>query len=88
MYRVIATDEFLKQYRSIPLNIQKRFEKQEAYFRINPLHPSLHTEKLIPKAKQIWSFRVDQSYRVIFRFLEGESIALLGIGTHDRIYKF
>ena len=38
-------------------------------FRANPFHPSLHVEKLHPKHHEVWSFRVDRAYRVIFKFV-------------------
>jgi len=44
-------------------------------------------EKLEPKYKNIWSFRVDQKYRVLFTFVPRENeLWLLDIGPHD-IYR-
>jgi len=65
---ISLTDEFVRRYKLLPKSIQKKAEKQERLFRQNPFHPSLHTEKLEPKGKQVWSFRVDRSYRVLFPF--------------------
>lgn len=86
MIEVLATQEFQKKYQKLPLTIQKKAEKQEKLFRKNPFHPSLHSEKLEPKKKQVWSFRVDKSYRIIFRFLNSNKILLLTVGPHDWIY--
>lgn len=84
---IIATAEFSKRYQKLPSAIQKKAEKQEKIFRNNPFHPSLHTEKLEPKHKEMWSFRIDKSYRIIFRFIDGETTLLLTVGPHDWIYK-
>ena len=66
----------------------EKAEKQENLFCKNPFHPSLHTEKLEPKGRQVWSFRIDKNYRIVFRFLEEkDKVLLLTIGPHSWIYK-
>lgn len=85
--QIIVAKEFEKRYLQLPVSVKKKALKQEKLFRTNPFHPSLHTEKLIPRGKQLWSFRIDKSYRVIFRFVDGNTALLLTIGTHDWIYK-
>ncbi len=84
---VVVTDEFRKRYLKLPTAVQKKAEKQEALFRTNPFYPSLHTEKLEPKSKEIWSIRVDRSYRIALRFIDGNTALFLTIGPHDWIYK-
>ena len=84
---ILLTEEFVRRYKQLSSSIQKKAEKQEKLFRQNPFHPSLHTEKLEPKGKQIWSFRVDRSYRVLFRFLERDKVIFLTIGPHDWVYR-
>lgn len=63
-----------------------KLKKRFGLFFQNIFHPSLRTEKLEPKHKNIWSFRMDKSYRVIFTFTDKETILLLDIGPHD-IYR-
>lgn len=87
MIEVLITEEFARLYRELPLSIQKKTEQKERIFRQNPFHPSLHTEKLEPKKKQVWSFRVDRSYRIIFRFLNGNKVLLMTVGPHHWIYR-
>lgn len=87
MIEILATDEFRKRYQNLPKSIQKKAEKQEKLFRQNPFYPSLHTEKLEPKGKQVWSFRIDKSYRVMFRFINSNKVLLLTVGPHSWIYK-
>lgn len=87
MIEVRVTREFEERFRELPERIQRRAEKQERLFRENPFHPSLHTEKLEPKEKQVWSFRVDRSFRIIFRFLNGKAALFLTVGPHDWVYR-
>ncbi len=87
MLEIVVTEEFEKRYKILPATIQKKAEKQEKLFRQNPFHPSLHTEKLVPRGRQVWSFRIDRKYRIIFRFVEGNKVIFLTVGPHDWIYK-
>jgi len=87
MIVIIVTKEFEKRYRKLPKSIQNKAEKQENIFRENPFHPSLNTEKLVPKNKQIWSMRIDRSYRILFRFIDGKKVVFLTVGEHNWIYK-
>jgi toxin HigB-1 len=87
MFQTIITREFFARYQLLPAVIQRKAEKQERLFKQNPFYPSLRTEKLEPKGKQVWSFRVDKNYRVLFRFVDGRNVVFLTIGTHDWIYK-
>lgn len=53
--------EYLKKH-----NLTKKFNKQLTFLKENPQHPSLHTEILVPKERNIRSFRIDRFYRVLF----------------------
>lgn len=88
MLEIFVTEEFRERYLKLPKIIQQKAWKQEELFRENSFHPSLRTEKLEPKNKQVWSFRVDKKYRIIFRFLTRSRAVFLTIGPHDWIYKF
>lgn len=85
--RITLTARFEKRYRELPEHIKQKLKKQQAFFLENPFHPSLHTEKLVPKSKEVWSFRIDRHYRVLFRFIETDHILLLTTGTHDQLYQ-
>lgn len=87
MTEIILTKEFEERYRLLPASICRKVEKQEKLFRQNPLHPSLHIEKLEPRGRQIWSFRVDKRYRILFRFIGRDKALFLTIGPHDWIYR-
>lgn len=84
---ILVTAEFVRRYQKLPISIQRKAEKQETLFRENPHHPSLHTEKLEPRGKQLWSLRVDRRYRIIFRFAAKNKVIFLNVGPHDWIYK-
>ncbi|MDP3883125.1 MAG: type II toxin-antitoxin system RelE/ParE family toxin [Candidatus Staskawiczbacteria bacterium] len=84
---IFLTKEFKENFACLGQQIQKRAEKQIIIFKNNPFYPSLHTEKLVPKSKEVWSFRVDKRYRIVFRFMGREKVVFLTVGPHDWIYK-
>jgi toxin HigB-1 len=88
MVEIIYTKEFEKKYGILPERIQLKAEKQEKLFRQNMFHPSLSVEKLNPKNREIWSFRIDREYRILFRFLDKNNILFLSVGHHNWIYRF
>ena len=87
MIEIIISEEFERRYNNLSLSLQKKAEKQEKLFRHNPFHPSLNTEKIEPKWKAVWTFRIDKSYRIAFRFINGNKALFLTTGPHDWIYK-
>jgi len=84
---IFVTEDFKKDYSNLPKEIQKKAKKQEEIFKNNPFYPSLHTEKLHPKSQAVWSFRVNKSYRIIFRILGKDKVVFIAVGPHDWVYR-
>ena len=70
-------DDYLDQH-----NLKRKFEKQIRLFRQNPFHASLKTELMELRKMRIWSFRIDQKYRVIFIFLAKDTIEIIDVNNH------
>lgn len=87
-FSIIYTYEFKRLYQDLPLKIQKKAEQKEKFLRTNPFHPSLNTEKINPKSKEGWSFRIDLNYRIIFRFADNKKIIFLAAGHKNWIYRY
>lgn len=87
MIVILLTEEFRKRYHKLPQAIRDHAKKQQLIFSENSFHPSLHVEKLAPHRKEVWSFRVDRKYRILFRYIDGNTVLFLAIGPHDWIYK-
>ena len=85
--KVFYTKKFVSLYEKLPAIIKVKAERQEKIFKKSIFYPSLNTEKLMPKKNNLWSFRVDQSYRIVFYF-EGSDAIFLYIGHHKDIYRF
>ena len=88
MIEISTTATFDELFRELPRSIQRKAARQTELFKANPFHSSLRTEKLHPKKHQVWSFRVDISYRIIFRFVEPNQAELRFVGHHNQIYDY
>ena len=78
--KIRRTASFLKDYRSLPPEIQKRIDKQIVLLIENPKHPSLRMKKL--KGTNIWELRITKGYRMTLKYVE-DFLELRRVGTHD-----
>lgn len=86
--KIIETARFRASFEKLQKSIKQKAKKQLQLFLKNMFHNSLHTEKLEPRQKNIWSFRVDKNYRVIFTFISSDAILFLDIGPHNIYSKY
>ena len=55
-------------------------------FTNDPFNKSLKTHKLSGDLKDSWAFSINYSYRIVFQFIDDNTILLMDIGTHDEVY--
>lgn len=61
-----ASESFWQAYQALPLDVQKRADKQFALLKKNPQHPSLHFKKVgASRGTDVWSARVTLNYRAL-----------------------
>lgn len=77
---ITVTPEAKKRLSKLPLNIQKKAEKQFTLLISDYRYPSLHTRKL--GGGDVFEARIDLHYRFTFQVI-GEEIYILTIGPHD-----
>ena len=88
MIEISTTATFDRLFTNLPRHVQRKAAKRTELFKSNPFHPALRTEKLHPKQYEVWSFRVDQSYRIVFKFVGPGHAELRYIGHHHSIYDY
>ena len=88
MIEIQTTETFDRLFLKIPKKIQIKAAVKTELFKANPFHVSLRTEKLSPKGFDVWSFRVDMEYRIVFKFIGGGKAELRFIGHHSDIYDY
>ena len=62
-------------------NLISKYIRQILVFQNNPLHPSLHTEILLPRHSKIYSYRIDRIYIVIF-IIRNSEVEIIDINDH------
>ena len=73
--------EFKKEYKKLPLSLQKKFTKQLRFLLENFRHPSLKSRKM--SGKNIYEARLDYRHRFIYTII-CEEIWFIAIGPHDK----
>lgn len=84
--RIIYSPIFLKRYKKLSLDIKTLAEEKEVIFRKSPKTPSLKVHKLHGKLKGLWSFSVNNSYRIVFEVAKDKTVIFHSVGDHDEIY--
>ena len=84
MKRVLYSDRFQKQYKRLPTNVKKKFNRQLGLLLGDYRHPSLGSKKMTNQG-DIWEARIDKQYRITFQ-IKDDFIFLRKVGTHE-IYR-
>ncbi len=84
--KIFHTETFSKAFKELPASVKKLYKKQESIFTSNWRDSRLHTKKLQGKGS-IFSFRITSRYRVLFIFLDNESVLFTSIGHRKDVYE-
>lgn len=74
---------FERAYRKLSPDIKERVKSREETFRTHPFHMGLKTHKLHGRMKNLWAFSITHKYRIIFEFIDENTVRFNYIGTHD-----
>ncbi|HEY4475703.1 MAG TPA: hypothetical protein VJB92_03210 [Candidatus Paceibacterota bacterium] len=77
-----TTPQFEADFIDLPAKIQSKAKRKIKLFEENCFHPGLDTHKLKGALGIFWSFSIDKSRRVIFRFLSNQAVIYYRIGPH------
>ena len=83
---IYPTAHFIKVYKNLPEEIKLSGKQKEEIFKINPFDSRLKTHKLKGKFKDYWAYSVNYQYRIMFKFIDDNTVLYYDIGTHD-IYR-
>lgn len=85
IHSVFYSSSFKKSVKKY-VSHQKKIESAITLFMANPFEPSLKTHKLAGKLDRYWSFSIDYQMRILFEFIDEETVGFINMGTHE-IYK-
>ena len=83
---IYYSSQFLRSYKKINHSQKILAKQKEIILRKNVFDTILKTHKLTGKLSEYWSFSLTYSDRVIFKFIDNETILFIDIGDHS-IYK-
>jgi len=78
---------FQKSFQKLPAKIQNVATQKDQIFRKNAFDPRLKTHRLRGELEGYWAYTINYSYRVLFRFINGDKAIYYDVGTHS-IYKY
>lgn len=84
--KIIFAEEFRDKFEGLPLEIQKLYFRQEAIFRKNWRDPRLQVKKLRDYSLP-FSFRITRRYRVLFMFINIDTVLFATIGHRKDSYR-
>jgi len=84
-YEIAITPDFLKQLHGLEKVVFNKWQRVGGTFFRDPFHPTLSTEKLTTLQPNMYSARLDDNYRIIFRRIDN-LILLLWVDAHDAAY--
>lgn len=87
MLKILYSNSFLKSAKKAPPTIQRRLGENLEVLQENPFHSLLHTKSLSGQLSGFYSFRVTRDWRVIFCFLDTQTIKLVEMAHRKDIYK-
>ena len=84
--RVIYSSRFLRSLRRLGPAYVVLVQEREVIFRKECFDPRLETHKLKGKWRGYWAFSITHSYRVMFEFVDHETVGFVNVGDHT-IYR-
>lgn len=81
--KIYYSGKFEREYKNLSLKLKKAAEEKEKIFRKNPLDPRLKTHKLKGALKEFWSFSISWQYRIVFEFVDENTIWFHSVGDHS-----
>jgi mRNA interferase RelE/StbE len=83
--KILRTDAFKEDYKSLPEIVRRKFDKKIKLFINNRSHPSLRFKKM-KGHKNRWEASIDMFYRFTFE-IHQDYFLLRRIGPHDDVLK-
>lgn len=87
MYNLVYRHDFLKAVQRLPENIQVKLDFLLSVLESQPRDGRLHVKSLNGDFSGCYSFRITREWRVIFQFIDTQTIYLFMVGHRKDIYK-
>lgn len=85
--KIVFSKDFVKSAKILPASIKKKLSVLLDALKKNPFDEKLHTKPLMGSLKGNYSFRITRDWRVIFVFLDNQTISLVDAAHRKDIYR-
>lgn len=85
--KIQYTTKFKKQYKKLPIKIQKKFDDRIILFVEDPTNPVLRVHPLQGSYSGYWSMNISGDLRAVYLKRSDELVIFALIGTHSQIYE-
>lgn len=83
-YEIVYDTSFVRQYKKLPEDLKKEVKEKIELLKHKKHHESLRVHKLKGRLAKFYSFSVTYSHRIIFEFIEKDTmIFIIKFGSHD-----
>lgn len=86
MLKVVPSKKFLKSFHKKDEKIRKQTTLRIRLLREDQYNPILNNHKLSGEYKGLSSINITGDYRLIFEYVNKDSILLIDIDTHSNLY--
>ncbi len=83
---IARSRQFEKQYRKLPIKVQKQFGDRLRLFLEDERNPLLHTHVLSGEYRGFQSFNVNADIRAVFMIRDTDTLYFSAIGSHSELY--
>ena len=83
---IVSCRHFDKSFSKLPNKIQDLFEEKIELFKFDPYNDILKNHQLRGSFKDYRSINITGDYRLIYEQYDRDTIRLIDIGTHSKIY--
>ena len=84
---IVFDKNFISLTKKLPKDIKLKLVEKIELLRNNPFNSKLHTKHLSGELHGFLSFRINRDYRVIFNFLDTNTLRLFLVKHRKDIYK-
>ena len=81
--KILYTRKFQRVYKKLSREIKGNVQSKESIFRSDCFDSQLKTHKLQGILSNLWAFSVDYKTRIIFEFIDTDTVLFHTIGGHE-----
>lgn len=83
---ILLHKNFKKKYKKLSKDIQEKFKERRNLFFRNPSHPQLNDHPLHGERSRQRSFNVTGDLRVVYEYVQRDTVLFIDIDTHSNLY--